>query len=380
MRLLGQQEPRVIILDHTRAGDGTATGELKANLFEAWSPSSLLHVFEGFRHRIGISGIAGNQIFDRRWASRRYLNLAITAFEPDCILYRPVPDTPHLHRYSMDFIRKSSAPLVVWLMDDWPARLRQRAEEKQVPLLDDLSWLIQHSRCRLCISDPMQGLFEQRYGASFFPLANGVNLDSWPDRAHQPSDVFTVRYAGGLADDMALDSVLRVAEAIDCMARGGTKIRFEINTRPSWGRRYGGRFTPFSSCTLSTKSLSSDEYRRFLQEAGVVLIAYNFDDRSRTYVQNSLANKLPECLASGRPLLLHSPSDMATAQEINRELADSIVDQPNVSAIRCWLQTVMDSENRQADLARRGRELAAARFSLQDRQQRLRRLLNDLSI
>src|SRR3546814_20426156 len=55
-----------------------------------------------------------------------------------------------------------------------------------------------------------------------------------------------------------------------------------------------------------------DEYERTLSEADALLIAYNFDPASIGYIGYSLANQMPECLASGAPLIAYGPRDVAT--------------------------------------------------------------------
>src|SRR3546814_15682004 len=49
-----------------------------------------------------------------------------------------------------------------------------------------------------------------------------------------------------------------------------------------------------------------------LAKSESLLIAYNFDPASTGYIGYSLANKMPECLASGAPLLAYGPRGVAT--------------------------------------------------------------------
>src|SRR3546814_18344607 len=50
---------------------------------------------------------------------------------------------------------------------------------------------------------------------------------------------------------------------------------------------------------------------RTLAKSDELLIAYNFDPASTGYIGYSLANKMPECLASGAPLLAYGPRGVA---------------------------------------------------------------------
>ena len=119
---------------------------------------------------------------------------------------------------------------------------------------------------------------------------------------------------------MVLDSVCRVAQAVESLAREGLQIRLEINTRPMWVKNAVSKLGTLKSCKITTHQFSRTQYREFLQSADPLLIAYNFDERSRAYIGYSLANKLPECLISGRPLLVHGPSNVATVDLVKRHL------------------------------------------------------------
>src|SRR3546814_10393869 len=58
--------------------------------------------------------------------------------------------------------------------------------------------------------------------------------------------------------------------------------------------------------------VAGSEYKRTLAKSDALLIAYNFDPTSTGYIGYSLANKMPECLASGAPLLAYGPRGVAT--------------------------------------------------------------------
>src|SRR3546814_11387518 len=70
--------------------------------------------------------------------------------------------------------------------------------------------------------------------------------------------------------------------------------------------------------------VAGSEYERTLAKSDALLIAYNFDPASTGYIGYSLANKMPECLASGAPLLAYGPRGVATI-EIGRASCRAIV-------------------------------------------------------
>lgn len=361
------RQPRVVVIDLTLLGDGTATGELKANLLGHWPESRLLHVHGAGSDLIGVRGSVVGQDVSSTGCSIEDTVALLSDFDPECVIYRPVPENPSLHSVAMAYLRRFPVPLVTWIMDDWPERLRVEEDARYGQLDADLRWLLERSSERLAISELMAEAFQARYGFAFRPVANGIDTADWPLPEPSLRDDLVVRYAGALAENMVFDSVLRVARAVDALARKGVKVRFEVNTRAMWAAPFRQASSDLRSCSVTTAHLSNSEYRQFLQGADVLLVAYNFDERSKAYIRYSVANKLPECLASGRPLLVHGPGDVATVAIARRLVPVSVVDVAEQDAIEDWLSDYLASGTKRADLADLGRRVAEREFRLDDR-------------
>jgi FkbM family methyltransferase len=368
--------PRLLIVDMTVAGNGTATGELKETLLEDWPKERMMFVFgDGpgrLAARVGSEPSAPVRKIDS-------INNLLARFAPDCILYRPLPDHQRLHQFAMSLIQSKPVPLVTWVMDDWPERLAREDSEKSVEMKADLEWLFARSHSRLCISKNMQRAYEGRYQQTFVPIANGVRPQDWASVPREIGDSFVVRYAGSLADNMTLHSVLRVAAAIEQLSSSGRAIRFQINTRSVWSQRHGHLFGEFRSCEISTENFSTVDYRKFLQTADLLVIAYNFDQRSVGYVRHSLANKLPECLASGAALLAHGPAEVATIEYLAENMPEVVVCVPQIDALVEWVGEIFESEKARQMHIDKARGLAFAKFNLADQKGRLTRCLIEAS-
>ncbi|MBK1724678.1 glycosyltransferase family protein [Thiocystis violacea] len=357
--------PRVLMIDMTAAGNGTATGEIKSNLLADWPEAAFLqiarHGTEGLAtvHREGtrfpITALAAGQGADKVTEAARK---AIDAFAPDVVLYRPTPDTEALHRFAMDEIARLNKPLVTWIMDDWPARMAAEAPEAWTRMKADLADLLARSAACLSISGAMSEAFVQRYGVPFRPLANGIDPADWLPVARPERQECVLRYAGGLALDMNRESVLRVAASVESLARSGTKIRFEISTQPWWLEQCKALFARFPATRLGLADKTIPEYRRWLAEADVLLIAYNFDEESLRYIRYSMANKMPECLASGAALLAHGPQESATVAYLSGSEVAKVVDTPDGVALERALAELAGNPEERAALAEAGRRQA----------------------
>lgn len=359
--------PKILLFDLTRLGEATATGELKGSLFRDWPKAHILQIFGGGQPTLGIYGngeigkvdVAAPQLRDQ-------LKARIAAFAPDLIVYRPVPDTLHLHGLAMEVIGACNVPLVTWIMDDWPAALKLR-DASQFEVLDrDLRSLFQKSVGALSIGVAMSSAFSQRYGVEFEPVANGIDRMDWDwSTGRAPSNEVLIRYSGSLAQDMGAESLLGVAEAVEALGGEGMNVTFEVKTRKFWADKEGARFKDFSRTRVSTEELSAADYRKWLSGADIALICYNFDDRSKAYVRYSVANKLPECLASGAALLAIGPPDIAT-MELLRSLDCSVrVETSNLVILKRELRELVSSREKREALGRRAREVALDRFDMQ---------------
>lgn len=340
--------PRVLVIDHTAIGNGTATGELKKNIFGAWPAEKYRQL--AMLSTFGPSLITKDgTVLQRNIREINNLNSVLSEFQPNIVLYRMVPDTLLLHSLAMSYIdQHSDIPVSVWIMDDWPARLKDEDANQFARIDPDWRRLLKRSSLRMSIGTKMSELMQQRYGLDFRPFANGVNRLDWPAVERAPNEQFVLRYAGALADNMTASSIFRVARAVDKLAQKGLNVKMEIQTKQIWKDQQSEKFSGLKCTTINTEQLSTEKYRRWLSQAGAVLIAYNFDEASLAYIGSSVANKMPECLASGAPLLVHGPLSSATVAYLNELHCSIIVPEPSEDAL---MQAIVEMVERPQEMS-----------------------------
>jgi hypothetical protein len=367
--------PRLLVLDMTATGNHSATGEIKSTLLADWPADRLLQIAAQNPH-----GLATVRRSGAGWpvapldaaAARR----AVSDFGPELILYRPVPGSPALHDLAMEMVRAGTVPLASWIMDDWPARMADDDPAAWAAMAPDLDLVLERSALRLSISAAMSAAFATRYGRPFVPLANGIDPDDWPVVA-KPSagdGIFRLRYAGGLATDMNRASLSRIAEAVERIGRSGSKISLQILTQKWWLDQAKAEFGKYAYTQILAATLAPRDYRKWVAQADAVIVAYNFDPATRRYVQYSMANKMPECLASGAVVLAHGPAGLATIDHLADTGAAVMVTEDSDAAVEQAIRALQDDPGRRGELAARARALAFDRhnvFSLRDRLQRL---------
>lgn len=153
---------------------------------------------------------------------------------------------------------------------------------------------------------------------------------------------------------MTLDSVRNTAEAVEMLA-ADMEVVFEVHTREHWLNQYADKFADLKHTHLSCEELDADDYRTWMQEADLLLLAYNFDERSTRYVWLSMANKLPELMASGRPVVAIGPRGLATLDWMEDRNIGIRVSEPGFHAIAEALRPVINDPIARSEMANHAR-------------------------
>lgn len=366
-QFLSDNPPKLLIFDITHSRSKCATGALKGNVLKDYPSDRVWQVYKN--HNAGNPNLGlftGSEFSAHDIENLDNLYKEIDSFNPDIILYRPVPNSEMLHAFAMRYIKAfPNKPLVSWIMDDWPEEIADNQDKPSKVLLKDWNEILNRSTERLSISSFMSDAFETRYGYPFTPIANGVLESDWLPASNQEfKSTFRIRYAGNLAENMTSDTISRIAQAVEDIGRTGVDILFEIKTRPHWKNQTAHLFKGLKHTKFLTKDFAHDEYINWLSDAQTVVIGYNFDGASQRYTRFSLANKLPECLASGVPLLIVGPEDCTTLKVASRHDVGFRVTNNSIEAINRAISSLLQSTSLRRRLATRAQTVAFNHFSL----------------
>ncbi|MCC5788783.1 MAG: glycosyltransferase [Opitutales bacterium] len=337
---------KLLMIDSTPVGHPSATGQIKKVFLGDWPKAYFLQISLN-KNKPVLNGT--DAPCHTHATSHEEIIEVCRSFAPEVIYIRPI-DSPQLFEIAESIMTAIRVPVVIHMMDDWPERLRIQNPERFANLAPRLESMLNSATRRLSISEPMSEEYKKRYGGEWTPLANGADTDDYPPKKHEshPSDpdsqTFVMRYMGGLADDMTYASVADTAGAVASL-QNEHSIRFEIYTM-NWYLEKAqfqlGRLPGISVHTLVTE----EDYKTFLTEADCLLIAYNFDKTSKSYIKFSLANKMPECLASGTPLLAYGPADVATIQYLSESGCARIVQERNMEKLTAVIRSmIVDQES-----------------------------------
>lgn len=363
--------PSVLILDMTELGSSSATGQIKKTLFSGWPEGRLAQVFAAGHGRFGLwrGGRAPLALDDPGDAEEAVA--WCQSFDPDVVYFRPHDHPAYFHDFALEVIDALGVPVVTHLMDDWPARAGRRAGAvfRRLPAV-----LAESATC-FSICEAMSQAFEARYGVPFQAIGNGIEPQAWTaldgERATRDAgDPLVMRYVGGLAEDMGVTSLTDVAGVVDAL-HGELGLRFEVHTPPGWRPKAETLFARYRGVSVHETGVSEEDYRRILVGCHMLLIAYNFDARSIAYVRYSMANKMPECLASGVPVLAYGPLAVATIAYLAEHGVAEAVTARDPKALESALRRFVADPGHGASLGVKGRAFGFERHPLAAARERL---------
>lgn len=369
---------RLLMIDSTPIGHASATGQLKQTFLGDWPKRSFLQIWESDGQKSALHAIELGQSIESSRAVSLAANALIEkckAFQPDVIYFRPV-DSENFFDIAEQIVAEIGKPLVIHMMDDWPERLRLSGAHKYSKLDAALRRFAARATKHLSICEAMSATYKVRYGGDWLPLANGVDptefpAKDWTKRAPvSPTNPFVIRYMGGLADDMTYASVKDIALAVLSLQEE-YPIRFEIYTMDYY-RSKAERELGVLPGVFVGALVDEVRYQPFLCEADALVIAYNFDAKSIGYIGLSLANKMPECLVTGVPLLAYGSPEVATIDYLKKAGCALVVDSRNRESLRTAIRALVTQPDHFRQLGASARAFVAKNLTKKMVQQKFR--------
>ena len=377
--------PKVLVIDMTPIGHLSATGQVKKKLFAEFPQENILQIEEIFLNKLSLFSLDENNNYqisqqdDSDLKPTQILEIC-KKFDPDVIYYRPLADRPKLHNFACRLIKEFKIPVVTHIMDDWPFRLKHTDEKAYLFFDTSLRKLFQESAARLSICEAMSQCYEQRYNLDFIPIHNCVNLSDFNyTKSQKQAGNFVIRYIGGIANDMNFLSLGDFIEAINNLPQE-LSVKLEIYTMKHWLDKAKNAFSKFPCVSINLSNFTDEEYRKLLCNSDALLIAYNFDQKSINYTKYSLANKLPECLASGSPVVIYGSPEVATVGLMKDSDAVKTITERNLEKIKTVIRELVTNSELCQQLGIKGRQFAQQNFNAQQIQQKFYQILHQAAL
>jgi glycosyltransferase involved in cell wall biosynthesis len=317
--------PKVLVLDTTPIGQKSATGQIKQTFFNDWEEKSVLQIWalkQSDNTRF-YTHIMGDDVNLKLPLNMQDWKKSLTEFGADVIYLRPVDDLSFLS-FAEQVIEYINKPYVLHMMDDWPTRMVSGKESDQLTSI--LFRLINRASNCFSICSAMSVDYQKRYGGLWHPFHNGVDLtNSNKDKAERENNAdIKVRYLGGAAADMNLQSLVDVAKVVHDLS-ADYPIKLEVYTMPWYQNDLRQKVAEFTSTKIKDL-VEYDDYQDTVNSADILVILYNFDAKTLDYTKYSFANKISECLAANVPILVYGHSNIATVEFFKDNKIGNVVD------------------------------------------------------
>lgn len=289
-----------------------------------------------FFQRLGLDHLFFRQIISNE------LRSWIKKSDPD--YFYAVLSTRHSILFAEKLVLEFSKPIVIHIMDDWPATIGNKSVfyrfwNRIINL--ELRRLLQVTHKKIAISELMAIEYSNRFGGDWLYFHNPVDVSLWsPKITSKISSVndFRILYSGRLSTGVS-ETIKLVSDVVDNLNdTTNHKVSFQIqsNSKPGWIDKYrNSYFSYYISYNLLPDLFSSVD---------LLLLPYDFDGRSFDFIRLSMPTKLTEYMASGTPILIVAPIDCALSHLAIKSQFAHIVTTTSFSDLRDNLLFVLENK------------------------------------
>lgn len=282
----------------------------------------------------------------------------IDTFRPEMIY--SMLGSARVCRLVLSIAAARSLPIIPHFMDDWPRTLYRDsvfAPWLRMVMNQQLRQILRRAPIRLAIGDEMAVAYNSRYGGSFLPFMNCVELETNSDPP--PHSAVRLVYLGGLHLNR-WQSLAEIGAAAEAVSRGGTAVELLIYTSPQGSAQYEHLLNRPPYMRL-VGYVAPEDVAAVQKDADVLVHVEAFDQRSRNYTRYSVSTKIPEYMAAARPILAYGPPEAASLKYVAGSDCGITVSEQSPIAIQSALTELASSPSTRMAMGLRGRKVAEAR-------------------
>lgn len=278
------------------------------------------------------------------------------------------PDVIYSQLSSLELIRfvnllqeTTKKPLVIHIMDDWPAKINQsglfnsywkkRIDKEFRSLLDKSSAL-------LSISNAMSKEYKIRYNKNFIPFHNPVEIDNWLPFAKtrwDTNEIFTILYTGRIGTANG-KSIMMMANVIDTINSKKIKMKLDIFT-PGVHSENAILINNFKGVEVKN-TMPHSAMPGLLASYDLLFLPLDFDNEAIIFSQYSMPTKVSEYMISGTPILVFADKRTALAKYALNDTWAMVVTENKKSTLAEALNELMTNEEFRMKLGTRAKEVA----------------------
>jgi glycosyltransferase involved in cell wall biosynthesis len=243
------------------------------------------------------------------------LAAAVAAFAPQVI--HTVPGSIGYIGLARALAWATGAPLVVHVMDDGVTDPRRRGLFG--PYLRRrygaaFRALLPRAARAVAICELMAEEYGQRFRTPFMHFQNTVDTAAWSGVSRvrpRPDAPFRLLYVGSITPYAQQQSLLDCCEAVKALNEAGFPVALDIATPLAYLPLPAQRFQIHPAVTVCDVPRTDAAFFQRLRDADGLLLPVDFDPLSVHFIRLSMPTKVPGYLASGTPILVYGPPNVA---------------------------------------------------------------------
>lgn len=319
--------------------------------------------------------LGGGDILYRAHVSRQLLEW-IQDFKPEVIY--GLCSTPATAQFLCRIQRAIGLPLVLHCMDDFAEGHYRAGWSKALDgylFRREFNRLMQSASGVIAICKEMAQEYQTRYKrpVTWIDMPADVSAYEKIRRTNwTQGNEFKIRYGGRVGWGIQ-SCIAEMAIAVHELRQEGHPIIFDIvrtNTTElpeACLRADGVRVLPPQPLSQVPNALA---------QADALLVCYDFDQQSYREARFSMPSKLPECMASGTPVIVFGPAGLPVVEYARHQQWGVVIDSNNIQVVKDALRQLMRSEAARERFGTMASELAERNHSAHAVSQQLNRILN----
>jgi glycosyltransferase involved in cell wall biosynthesis len=289
----------------------------------------------------------------------------VNEFQPD-VFYTLLGDIPMASLF-INLLDYYSLPSVVHIMDDYPSTIYRNglfAGMVRKKMHAQLKQIFSLATMRLGISEAMCNEYSERYGQEFTPFHNPVDLAVWKSTSIKDLAVnktsFTIAYSGRIGVS-CLTSIHDVCNVIEKWSDPLISLTFNIHVNDISQAFEAAPFLKevYPNIHVTEAPRSAEAVASLLAKSDILLFPVDFERESIEYIRLSMPTKVPAYMATGVPILVYGPPDVASVQYAKREGWGYVVDEQSAEALATGVLQLCTDKELRARLSRHSHDLAA---------------------
>ena len=253
----------------------------------------------------------------------------LTEYSPD-IIYTQLSTIESI-MFVSKLYNQYKLPFIIHIMDDWPSTISKKGLFQSFwnkKIDKEFRSLLNKSKTLMSISDAMSEEYSVRYGKSFIPFHNPINVNYWSKHSkmnYHANETFVILYAGRIGIGIE-ECFFDIAAAINELVIKGLKIEFHL--QPISSSYVIDEIKKFDFIKIRNP-VPYDELPMLFASVDVLILPNDFDPASISFLKYSMPTKASEYMATGTPILIYADADTAIVKHAEKNKWAYIVSENN---------------------------------------------------